>query len=98
MATGNRLIIAREVSSETAVDIEEVTRKTIRKIGYAYNSSGFSDQYEIQLRVQSQSPELNTNASQERPGVGDQDLMFGYACTYLSGPTTCYITYLYNLL
>lgn len=80
LATGNTLIIAGEVASEAEVNIEEAARQTIREIGYTDSSSGFSDQCEIQLRVQKQSSELNTNASKARPGAGDQGLMFGYAC------------------
>jgi len=82
LATGNILIVAGEVTSDAVIDIKKVARKTILEIGYTDSSSGFSDQCDIQLRVQRQSPELNTNASQERPGAGDQGLMFGYACDH----------------
>ena len=80
MVTGNCLVIAGEVASNVEVNIEGVARRVISDIGYIDPELGFSDQCEIQLRVQKQAPALNKNASAERPGAGDQGIMFGYAC------------------
>ena len=80
MATGNHLVIAGETTSDAEVDIKEVARGVIRDIGYIDPDLGFSDQCEIQLLIQKQASTLNENASAERPGAGDQGIMFGYAC------------------
>jgi S-adenosylmethionine synthetase len=80
MVTGNCLFIAGEVASSVEVNIEGVARSVISDIGYIDPELGFSDQCEIQLRIQKQAPALNKNASAERPGAGDQGIMFGYAC------------------
>lgn len=80
MVTGNCLIVAGEVTSDVEVNIEEVSRRVISDIGYIDPELGFSNQCEIQLRIQKQATTLNKNASEERPGAGDQGIMFGYAC------------------
>jgi S-adenosylmethionine synthetase len=85
MATGNCLVIAGESTSNTEIDIEGVARSVISDIGYTDTELGFTDQCEIQLRIQKQAPVLNKNASAERPGAGDQGLMFGYACDDTEG-------------
>ncbi len=82
MVTGNFLIIAGELASDSEIDIENVAREVIRDIGYTDPGLGFSDHCEIQIRIQKQAPELNRNASLKRPGAGDQGLMFGYACDH----------------
>jgi len=80
MVTGNCLIIAGEATSDVEINIEEVARRVISDIGYIDPELGFSDQCEIQLLIQKQATTLNKNASLERPGAGDQGIMFGYAC------------------
>lgn len=79
MVTGNHLIMAGEVTSNADVDAEQVARQVIRDIGYADPDLRFSDQCEIQVLLQRQSTELTKAVSKDRPGAGDQGLMFGYA-------------------
>lgn len=77
-AVGNLLVIGGEVKSNGIVDIESSAREIIRKIGYTNPDLGFSDQCEIDVKIQPQSHELNENADGLK--AGDQGIMFGYAC------------------
>ena len=56
-AVGNLLVIGGEVKSNGIVDIESSAREIIRKIGYTNPDLGFSDQCEIDVKIQPQSHE-----------------------------------------
>lgn len=60
--------------TDTPVDYETIAKVTIAEIGY-------SDDFEIILRVSEQSPEINNAVEKEESiGAGDQGIIFGYAC------------------
>ena len=80
------VIVAGEISTSAWVNIPEIARNTIKKIGYNSSLKGFD--YEtcgVMVAVESQSPDIcqgvdpNKGVVSEQ-GAGDQGLMFGYAC------------------
>jgi S-adenosylmethionine synthetase len=88
------VVVSGEISTDTYVDIQEVARETIRKIGYTDAELGFSaDSCAVLNAIDKQSPDIaqgvdeayekRTDASDEDEldiaGAGDQGMMFGYA-------------------
>src|SRR5882724_3736702 len=88
------IVVSSEISTETYVDIQEVARETIRKIGYVDADLGFSaNSCAVLNAIDKQSPDIaqgvnqayeaRTDASDDDEldvaGAGDQGMMFGYA-------------------
>ncbi|MPY23107.1 methionine adenosyltransferase [Shewanella psychropiezotolerans] len=77
------VMVGGEVTTSAWVDIEEITRKTVREIGYTHSDMGFdADSCAILNVIGKQSPDINQGVDRADPkdqGAGDQGLMFGYA-------------------
>lgn len=77
------VLVGGEVTTNAWVDIEELTRKTVREIGYTHSDMGFdADSCAVLNAIGKQSPDINQGVDRSRPedqGAGDQGLMFGYA-------------------
>lgn len=77
------VLVGGEVTTTAWVDIEELTRKTVREIGYTHSDMGFdADSCAVLNAIGKQSPDINQGVDRSRPedqGAGDQGLMFGYA-------------------
>ncbi|MCV2883478.1 methionine adenosyltransferase [Aestuariibacter sp. AA17] len=77
------VIVGGEVTTSAWVDIEDLTRKTVRDIGYTHSDMGFdADSCAVLNAIGKQSPDINQGVdrtSPEEQGAGDQGLMFGYA-------------------
>lgn len=82
LVTTGQVIVAGEVRSNVYVDIQDVVRKTIRRIGYTKPEYGFDDSCGIISLVHEQSADIRRGVERENPldqGAGDQGMMFGYA-------------------
>jgi S-adenosylmethionine synthetase len=86
------VVVSGEISTSTYVDVQEIARETIRKIGYVDADLGFSaDSCAVINAIDKQSPDIaqGVDAALEArtgqadgldiAGAGDQGMMFGYA-------------------
>ena len=89
------VVVSGEISTSAYVDIQEIARETIRKIGYIDAALGFSaDSCAVMNTIDKQSPDIAQGVDQAleartggesdgllSAGAGDQGMMFGYATT-----------------
>ncbi|MRI31544.1 methionine adenosyltransferase [Endozoicomonas sp. OPT23] len=83
MVKTGMVIVAGEVRTETYVDIEDLVRKVVVKIGYDHGDLGFDGECVAVLNaIGKQSPDIAVGVdetNEHEQGAGDQGLMFGYA-------------------
>ena len=83
LVTTGQVILSGEVKSKTYIDVQEITRNVIEKIGYTKSEYKFdSKSCGILSVIHEQSPDINRGVEKDNPedqGAGDQGMMFGYA-------------------
>ena len=83
LVTTGQVILAGEVKSNTYLDVQNIAREVIRKIGYTKSEYMFeANSCGILSAIHEQSADINQGvdrASKEEQGAGDQGMMFGYA-------------------
>lgn len=83
LVTTGQVILAGEVKSHTYVDLQQIARDLINKIGYTKGEYQFSgDSCGVISLIHEQSKEINQGVEREKredQGAGDQGMMFGYA-------------------
>ena len=78
-------IVGGEVTTKAWVDVPEIVRGTIKKIGYSDSSMGFDwETCAVLSAIEKQSPDIAQGVDEgagkhKEQGAGDQGLMFGYA-------------------
>lgn len=85
LVTTGLTVCSGEVRTNGYVDIQEIARGAIRKIGYNKGEYRFeSESCGVISTIHEQSRDINQGvdrATEEEMGAGDQGMMFGYACT-----------------
>jgi S-adenosylmethionine synthetase len=83
LVTTGQVILAGEVKSKTYLDVQQIARDVINKIGYTKSAYMFDgNSCGVLSAIHEQSPDINKGvdrANPEEQGAGDQGMMFGYA-------------------
>ena len=83
LVTTGQVILAGEVKSKTYLDVQQIARDVINKIGYTKSEYMFDgNSCGVLSAIHEQSPDINqgvVRANPEDQGAGDQGMMFGYA-------------------
>lgn len=83
LVTTGQVVVAGEVKSKAYVDIQDVARKVINRIGYTKSEYMFDgNSCGIFSAIHEQSGDINRGVERTDPmeqGAGDQGMMFGYA-------------------
>jgi S-adenosylmethionine synthetase len=83
LVTTGQVILAGEVKSKTYLDVQQIARDVINKIGYTKSAYMFDgNSCGVLSAIHEQSPDINRGVDKINPeeqGAGDQGMMFGYA-------------------
>jgi S-adenosylmethionine synthetase len=83
LVTTGLAVLSGEVRTKAYVDVQEVARRVIKRIGYTKQSYRFdSESCGVISTIHEQSPDINQGVVREKEedqGAGDQGMMFGYA-------------------
>src|SRR3954464_7612572 len=83
LVTTGQVVLAGEVKSKAYLDVQDIAREVIRKIGYTKSEYMFeANSCGILSAIHEQSSDINQGVDRqkkEEQGAGDQGMMFGYA-------------------
>src|ERR1700710_1018917 len=90
LVTTGQVVLAGEVKSKAYLDVQEISREVIRKIGYTKSEYMFeANSCGIFSAIHEQSSDINQGVDRQTgddfeskanaQGAGDQGMMFGYA-------------------
>lgn len=83
LVTTGQVVLAGEVKSNTYLDVQQIARDVIKRIGYTKSEYMFeANSCGILSAIHEQSPDINQGVDKKKKedqGAGDQGMMFGYA-------------------
>jgi len=83
LVTTGQVILAGEVKSKTYLDVQQIARDVINRIGYTKSEYMFDgNSCGVLSAIHEQSPDINQGVDRKKKedqGAGDQGMMFGYA-------------------
>ncbi len=83
LVTNGKVILDGEVKSNTYLDVQQIDREVIKKIGYTKSEYMFeANSCGVLSAIHEQSSDINQGVERSNPedqGAGDQGMMFGYA-------------------
>ncbi|NOQ25956.1 MAG: methionine adenosyltransferase [Bacteroidales bacterium] len=83
LVTTGLVVLSGEVRTNAYIDVQEIARRVIKRIGYTKQEYRFdSESCGVISTIHEQSPDINQGVVREKEedqGAGDQGMMFGYA-------------------
>jgi S-adenosylmethionine synthetase len=83
LVTTGQVVLAGEVKSNVYLDVQQIARDVIQRIGYTKSEYMFeANSCGVLSAIHEQSPDINRGVERTNPedqGAGDQGMMFGYA-------------------